>query len=153
MSCISDIEAEVDRWILFKEEARRTNRWAEPRAAISSCSMAVTGAWCLPLEMWCASTYAHCDGQYMILVFILAEFGFYVLIRQIVNAKEWLSACMSPSAVICPPPDLKLLHREGREGPPTSSAKGIQDVPSEFSARTTDLYLTWTGVERCGSHP
>ncbi|KAF9652224.1 patatin-domain-containing protein [Thelephora ganbajun] len=28
----------------------------------------------------------------LISVFILAEFGFYVLIRQIVNAKEWLSA-------------------------------------------------------------
>jgi len=44
----------------------------------------------------------------MILVFILAEFGFYVLIRQIVNAKEWLSACRPPSPGVCTSPDLKL---------------------------------------------
>jgi len=111
--------------------------------------------WCVvsTLRDVVCPAYTHRDDQYMILVFILAEFGFYVLIRQIVNAKEWLSACMPPSAVICPSPDLILWRREGRERPSTSPTKGIQDVPSEFSARTTNFYLTWTGMERRGSHP
>lgn len=97
--------------------------------------------------------YTHRNDQYLILVFILAEFGFYVLIRQIVNAKEWLSACRPPPTVIYPSLDLKLSLRERRERSPASSTKGFQDVPSEFSARTTNLYLTRTGMERRGSHP
>lgn len=31
--------------------------------------------------------------QGLIFLFIAVEFGFYILIRQMVNAKEWLSAC------------------------------------------------------------
>ena len=84
-------------------------------------------------------------------MFILAEFGFYVWIRQIVNAKEWLSACRPPT-VISLLPDLKLSYRERKERPSPSSAERVQDVPSEFSALVTSLYLTWTGMERRGSH-
>jgi hypothetical protein len=31
--------------------------------------------------------------QFLIALFIACEFGCYVMIRQVVNAKEWLSAC------------------------------------------------------------
>ena len=31
--------------------------------------------------------------QFLIALFIAFEFGCYVAIRQVVNAKEWLSAC------------------------------------------------------------
>jgi len=152
VSCVSDLEARIDRWITFKEETWRAKRWAEPGVPVSSCSMAVIGVWCPLLVILCAQPYAHHDGQYMILVFILAEFGFYVLIRQIVNAKEWLSACRPPPTVIHPSPDLKLSRRERAERPPASSTKGLEDVRSEFSARTTNLYLTRTGMERRSSH-
>lgn len=33
--------------------------------------------------------------QLLIALFIAFEFGCYVMIRQVVNAKEWLSACQS----------------------------------------------------------
>ena len=85
-------------------------------------------------------------------MFIVVEFGFYVLIRQIVNAKEWLSACMPPFIIIHSSPDLKISCREGKEGPLTSSVTRGQDVPSKFSVLTMSLYLTWTGMERRGSH-
>lgn len=32
-------------------------------------------------------------GQFFIFVFIMAEFGLYVFIRQLVNTKEWFTAC------------------------------------------------------------
>lgn len=38
--------------------------------------------------------------QSLIFLFITVEFGFYILIRQMVNAKEWLSACACFSAAI-----------------------------------------------------
>jgi hypothetical protein len=59
-----------------------------------------------------AETYTHLYDQLFIFVIILTEFGFYVFIRQIVNAKEWLSAC-GPHATIRPLPGLKLSYREG----------------------------------------
>jgi hypothetical protein len=39
----------------------------------------------------------HADRmlQFLIALFIMFEFGCYVTIRQVVNAKEWLSACQS----------------------------------------------------------
>jgi hypothetical protein len=33
--------------------------------------------------------------QAFIFLFIAAEFGFYVFLRQLVNLKEWISACES----------------------------------------------------------
>lgn len=35
------------------------------------------------------------SSQLFILLFILFEFGIYILVRQCVNAKEWLTACAS----------------------------------------------------------
>src|SRR5260221_6579720 len=32
-------------------------------------------------------------GHFFIFVFIMAEFGLYVFIRQLVNTKEWFTAC------------------------------------------------------------
>lgn len=64
----------------------------------------------------CSVPYTHRDNQYMILLFILAEFGFYVLIRQIVNAKEWLSACRPPPTLTCPSPDLNFRVGRGKKG-------------------------------------
>ena len=34
------------------------------------------------------------NHQFFIFLFIMAEFGFYVVIRQLVNTKEWISACI-----------------------------------------------------------
>lgn len=46
--------------------------------------------------------------QLLIFLFIGVEFGLYVLIRQLVNTKEWLSACrdsaipnMEPANSVC----------------------------------------------------
>lgn len=35
------------------------------------------------------------NHQCFIFLFIMAEFGLYVIIRQLVNTKEWISACMT----------------------------------------------------------
>ena len=141
MLCVSKPKARVDRWVIFKEETWRAKRWTKTGAVISSCSVAVIGAQ-HPLEMRFTYVYYRHGDQSLIFVFILAEFGFYVLIRQIVNAKEWLSACRPPFIINCPSPDLKLSCREGKERPPTPSATRLQDVPSKFSALVTSLYLT-----------
>ena len=64
--------------------------------------MAIIGAQCLLLEIRFTCAHNRHDGRFLIFAFILAEFGFYVLIRQIINAKEWLSACRPPFIINCP---------------------------------------------------
>jgi hypothetical protein len=70
-----------------------------------SCCIVLFGGryWCVRrLLLEIRFTYDRRDGQFLIFVFILGEFGFYVLIRQIVNAKEWLSACRTPFIIHFP---------------------------------------------------
>lgn len=40
----------------------------------------------------------YVSPQLLIFLFIGIEFGLYVLIRQLVNTKEWLSACENPTS-------------------------------------------------------
>ena len=68
--------------------------------------MAVIGAQRLLVGVQFTYAYDRHGDQFLIFVFILAEFGFYILIRQIVNAKEWLSACRPPPNTNYLPPDL-----------------------------------------------
>ncbi len=56
--------------------------------------MAITGA--RPASN-VSDLHVHFDAQLLIFLFIGAEFGLYVLLRQLVNTKEYLSACTFPN--------------------------------------------------------
>ena len=51
------------------------------------------------------------DIKCFIFLFIAAEFGFYVVIRQLVNTKEWITACKSQTVIYLP--HISYASREG----------------------------------------
>lgn len=75
------------------------------------------------------SSASHCTKfvQGLIFLFITVEFGFYILIRQMVNAKEWLSACPCSSVAIVVIHSRG--HRAGTQGGVETATTERADVP------------------------
>ena len=113
--------------------------------------MAVAGASCPPLQKCVHGLTLLLNRQFLIFVIILAEFGFYVLIRQIVNAKEWLSACRLSSAVMDHRRILNFHVGTGRKGLLRLQLRGAKTYQVSL-VPLQRVYLTCTGMERRGSH-
>jgi hypothetical protein len=74
-------------------------------------------------------------GQFFIFLFIMCEFGFYVVIRQLVNAKEWLSACECALLLaICKFLVLLMIRRAWAKGFVEKAIARVQDVPGTLVA-------------------
>jgi hypothetical protein len=86
------------------------------------------------------TVYADCI-QLLIALFIACEFGCYVTIRQVVNAKEWLMACQLPTL------ESKSYERSLRHIPTGRGRKGL--LRKRLRASTTyqvGLYYLSGGI-------
>ena len=72
-------------------ETRDRSTAQETRVDVYPSTVAIAGMYTF-VHIVESSGYAD-SVQFLITLFIACEFGCYVAIRQVVNAKEWLMAC------------------------------------------------------------
>lgn len=114
----------------------QTTRKAE-WLVIPSAPVAFTGMTC----GYCSSIFRLMISKCFIFLFIAAEFGFYVIIRQLVNTKEWVTACMPHC--LCSGPKLTINSLRARsEGGFEKEASGREQLSSKSLSQRSFWHLS-----------